>query len=91
MKEIRKRLLKKENFAILYFDLDNFKSINDTYGHACGDRVLVALSEVLSQAVDGKGMVARWGGEEFVIVLKEHDKKAAISFAEPAPSATTIM
>ena len=68
--------------SILICDVDFFKTINDTYGHACGDRVLVALSEVLSQAVDGKGMVARWGGEEFVIVLKEHDKKAAISFAE---------
>lgn len=68
--------------SILMCDVDYFKSINDTYGHACGDQVLVAISEFLEQMVADKGVIARWGGEEFVIILKEHHIHEAVSFAE---------
>ncbi|CAN1210752.1 hypothetical protein TUMEXPCC7403_11180 [Tumidithrix helvetica PCC 7403] len=50
-------------------DVDYFKNINDNYGHAIGDRVLIALSDSLQQIVRGSDWVARWGGEEFLIVL----------------------
>ena len=74
--------LQDKDTSILMCDVDFFKAINDTYGHACGDRVLVAVSELLAQAVEGKGCVARWGGEEFVIILKDYDITTAVAFAE---------
>ena len=74
--------LQDKDTSILMCDVDFFKAINDTYGHACGDRVLVAVSELLAQAVEGKGCVARWGGEEFVIILKDYDITAAVACAE---------
>lgn len=74
--------MQNQNICILMCDVDFFKAINDTYGHACGDEVLVATSAFLEQAVGDKGVVARWGGEEFVIVLKNHDIHEAVLFAE---------
>jgi diguanylate cyclase (GGDEF)-like protein len=56
--------------AVVMLDLDHFKSVNDTYGHQEGDRVLQALAEHLRQGLRGVDAVARYGGEEFVAVLK---------------------
>ena len=60
-----------ESFAIGMIDIDNFKKINDTYGHEFGDKVIVALSEVLRSNVNQRDIVSRFGGEEFCIVLKD--------------------
>jgi diguanylate cyclase (GGDEF)-like protein len=57
------------SLCVAVIDLDYFKKINDNYGHAIGDRVLIALSESLQQIVRGSDWVARWGGEEFLVVL----------------------
>ena len=57
--------------TVLMIDVDNFKSVNDTYGHQAGDRVLIELAERLVGTVRSTDMVARWGGEEFVILLRE--------------------
>ena len=59
--------------AIVIGDLDHFKRINDTYGHACGDAVLQGVSEVMRSALRGQDSVARWGGEEFILLLPETD------------------
>lgn len=56
--------------SIIIGDIDYFKNINDTYGHLKGDEVLIAISEVLNSYVRETDIVCRWGGEEFVIVLK---------------------
>jgi diguanylate cyclase (GGDEF)-like protein len=69
-------------FCVLMLDIDNFKSINDTYGHATGDDVLVNLAKVLVQSVRGIDSVARYGGEEFVVVLIETGADAALEVAE---------
>jgi diguanylate cyclase (GGDEF)-like protein len=58
----------RHSLAICLADLDNFKLINDELGHAVGDRVLQAAAEVLRQNVRATGILARWGGEEFLIV-----------------------
>ena len=55
------------NGALLIVDVDHFKRINDRFGHASGDKVLVEMARRLTQAVRGDDLVARWGGEEFLI------------------------
>lgn len=69
--------------SIIIGDIDHFKSINDNYGHIKGDEVLVEISKILNTYVRGTDIVCRWGGEEFVIFLKncsdeEAYKKAII-------------
>jgi diguanylate cyclase len=59
----------KESFSILMLDLDNFKTINDKFGHPIGDRVLVAFSQKCRLTIRGDDFLARYGGEEFVIIL----------------------
>lgn len=61
------------NFAISIGDIDYFKSVNDTYGHEAGDEVLIAVSKVLRNYMIGKGFVARWGGEEFLLLFRNMD------------------
>lgn len=58
----------RQPFAVLLIDLDKFKPINDRYGHATGDRVLIEVAARLRSALVGPGVVARLGGDEFVIV-----------------------
>ena len=57
--------------ALIAIDLNGFKEINDTFGHAIGDKVLVFVAETLSQLVDSSGLIARLGGDEFAVVLHE--------------------
>ena len=68
--------------ATLMVDIDRFKLVNDTYGHAVGDEVLRAVANRLSQHLRGFDTVARWGGEEFVIVMPETDGAVAASVAD---------
>lgn len=56
--------------SVIMGDVDYFKKINDSYGHSKGDEVLVAISQVLNEYVRDTDIVCRWGGEEFVILLK---------------------
>lgn len=68
--------------AILLADIDHFKSINDTYGHDGGDAVLIGFAERLRGVMRKDDIVARWGGEEFLIVLDQADSAAAAAVAE---------
>ena len=70
------------NLSLLFVDIDDFKSINDTQGHDVGDNVLKALATILSDNVRKSDFVARWGGEEFVILLINSDIAQAQVIAE---------
>jgi diguanylate cyclase (GGDEF)-like protein len=69
-------------FALLMFDVDNFKQINDTYGHSVGDDVLVALARLVESSLRGCDHLGRWGGEEFIVLATHSDVDAAIGLAE---------
>ncbi|VWX47033.1 diguanylate cyclase [Novosphingobium sp. 9U] len=70
-------LLNTRGGALLAFDLDHFKAINDRHGHATGDQVLRHFSRVVRKAAGPDAIVARLGGEEFAAVLPGHDRKSA--------------
>lgn len=61
---------KNEKFSLLMLDIDHFKAVNDTYGHDVGDEVLKALAKTVQGSIRDKDIFCRWGGEEFMIVLK---------------------
>lgn len=65
-----------EPVTVLFADLNQFKSINDRYGHAVGDRVLAEFAQIFRESVEG-GLCGRWGGDEFVAVLPQRDAYSA--------------
>lgn len=69
-------------FAILVVDIDHFKRVNDRYGHAAGDEVIKAVARGLSDAVRQTDRVARFGGEEFVVILREIDQVTLRKWAD---------
>lgn len=68
--------------ALMMFDLDHFKRVNDRLGHPAGDRVLVAVADVVRQQLREEDCFARWGGEEFIVLLPETSRDAARELAE---------
>jgi diguanylate cyclase (GGDEF)-like protein len=72
----------KKLFSIVMADLDKFKKINDVYGHTTGDLVLKTIGKFLQKNMRDVDIIARYGGDEFVMILPETDKDEAYSFAE---------
>ena len=68
--------------SVLFMDLDHFKFFNDTHGHQAGDEVLQILAKIMTEAVRESDTLARWGGEEFVVVALETDREEACVLAE---------
>jgi diguanylate cyclase (GGDEF)-like protein len=76
-------LVKMETtFSLILFDVDSFKSINDTYGHNAGDLVLTGLSRIFKLILREEDIVSRWGGEEFMICLPDIEVTEAFKVAE---------
>ncbi len=75
-------LRNKSHTSIIMVDIDNFKLFNDNYGHALGDRVLVQLAGTLQKEARTGDILARWGGEEFLIFLPETKLADAIAIAD---------
>jgi diguanylate cyclase (GGDEF)-like protein len=67
---------------VLLFDLDHFKTINDRYGHAVGDRTLQIFADIAKAHIGVAGTVGRWGGDEFVAVLYNTSREIAATVAE---------
>ena len=68
--------------SLLMCDIDHFKSINDNYGHQAGDHVLIEVASRVRRSLRGNDVVARWGGEEFVVLLRDCDLPDALRLAE---------
>ena len=68
--------------ACLMIDIDNFKEVNDTHGHAAGDAALVQVARVLAETVRGSDVVCRYGGEEFLVLAPETNLAGAIALGE---------
>jgi len=67
---------------LILIDIDHFKRVNDTYGHAMGDMVLKEVSKIMQKCIRGIDTAARYGGEEFTIVLPNTPKEDAVIVAE---------
>ncbi|WP_042149207.1 MULTISPECIES: GGDEF domain-containing protein [unclassified Pseudoalteromonas] len=82
---VRRRFYKgqeQQYLVAMLVDIDYFKNINDSYGHTVGDTVLQQVSNTLKNNIRGSDLLVRWGGEEFLIILKECELKQVHSFAE---------
>jgi diguanylate cyclase (GGDEF)-like protein/PAS domain S-box-containing protein len=71
-----------QNFALLFLDLDRFKAVNDTFGHEIGDKLLVEITEKLNRLLDDHDTIARYGGDEFTILLANSNEKRACEIAQ---------
>ncbi len=69
-------------FSIIIADIDDFKQLNDTYGHECGDFILIRIAEILKDQVRNKDFVCRWGGEEILILLSDCKIDSGATIAE---------
>lgn len=81
-REIQRSLRYKTCFSLILLDLDNFKEVNDTYGHPAGDRVLQYIAELISGTLRQVDLAARYGGEEFAVFLPETNRDEAMIIAE---------
>jgi len=72
----------EQAFALLLFDIDHFKSVNDRHGHDMGDEILRRLAQRIRESLRSTDLLARWGGEEFTILLPDTRLQGAATFAE---------
>ena len=77
--------------ALMFLDLDNFKPLNDTHGHVVGDLLLIEAANRLKDSVRGMDTVARFGGDEFVVILSELDAEKSKSTAQAKLVAEKIL
>jgi diguanylate cyclase (GGDEF)-like protein len=79
--EFLEKNVKKENgkkFAIAMIDIDDFKKINDTYGHQFGDKILINTAKVVANGIDSKDILARYGGEEFILYITDFETEDSV-------------
>jgi len=72
----------KKAYSVVFFDIDLFKQVNDTYGHDAGDVVLKGFAQIFKKIARNVDVVGRYGGEEFLAILSETDHSGAVTFAE---------
>jgi len=89
---VEKSIEEDPSGVFILLDIDDFKQVNDSFGHQVGDKVLVQIAELLDTVIDGKGIGARWGGEELAIYLPcislEEGEKIGLALVEMVPKMT---
>lgn len=80
--KVEELMMKDQSGSILLFDIDNFKNINDTYGHQVGDQVLLQIANILKSSIREGDIAARWGGEELTLYLPNINTEIATKIAE---------
>jgi len=81
-REIKRVSRTKQPLSLILLDIDDFKLLNDTYGHAAGDDVLTSLAAIMNDSARESDLIARYGGEEFVILMPNTDLAGAVHLAE---------
>ncbi|NIT04377.1 diguanylate cyclase [Candidatus Saccharibacteria bacterium] len=71
-----------DSLSVMFFDIDNFKKINDTHGHEVGDKILQFVSSLIAEKLRASDFIGRWGGEEIVVALVGAQEKDAYQKAE---------
>src|SRR3989338_4969225 len=87
----RKEWFGFKNVSIIFFDIDHFKKVNDTYGHHIGDAVLSKVAETIQESLRAGDTVARWGGEEMVASLLGADARDAVAKANEIREKVTTL
>ena len=87
-KEIKRTKRYKNELSVIIFDIDNFKMVNDTYGHQIGDEVLKEISKIALDSVREQDITTRWGGEEFFILLPQTNLSGAVIVANKIRTST---
>lgn len=80
--ECKKALRHNKAFSLVILDIDNFKAVNDTYGHLAGDEVLKEIARIAGKTIRASDAFARWGGEEFAVLLPETDLEGGAVLAD---------
>src|SRR2546423_3710389 len=84
--EVERGKRSSEGFAVLFMDLDRFKQVNDQYGHEAGNEILKAVAQEIHNAVRASDVAARYGGDEFVVILTRTDLQGGMRVAEALPA-----
>lgn len=80
-----------KHFYVMLADIDDFKRINDTYGHDIGDKTLLRVSTIMSEVLGTSGIVGRWGGEEFMVIMEDNHNADALKIADELRHAIETM
>lgn len=72
----------QKSFTVILGDIDLFKKVNDAYGHDCGDFVLVKTAKLMTESLRAQDALARWGGEEFIMLLPETETRGGVATSE---------
>ncbi len=81
LQQERRSIENLASYGLILADIDHFKHINDNYGHDCGDKVITEVASALQAALRDRDVVARWGGEEFLLVLPDTDIEGTMRVA----------